>query len=1080
MINFEEVWGLQTVLDTLAVGENIPVRAIHSNRLREFDKEIRKICQFSELQDKLDNGSSLLEFYDSLLGDGEIEDHIELWVDIVSDCGLDKDLSGVKKLFSEDWTLFLEIIFPFLERNIFLTLSSNAIPFDNLCKNTIRCWRWYNLFWIYHALISEKRLFLSHQSEDVNICDNAFDIGSLYFGYSKVLANKDLILLFGPTFNTNISPLSEINFEQITIDPTILFLRKFQLFLSRTNSSISKDRFLRAAMSEPPMPKNNLKLRASNIISALRLMNKWDMRAIKINKHNEIRIMALWALFIIQRKKRMEVNDKLSGFRKTLFSFKKSNAVEIGFKLDSISDESDKNIWLTATLSLTGNKNIQLSIRNDSYDIKNINKDFGFQLECFSENKNTTEIISLLDYMRLKFSNLLIRFDQRTRLLENKRILIFNDWLQERFGTLTSDTTDEKISSYDISRWVNELLRADRTCLYQYVSCDGIYGKLRRTGIFNHQPLENVLENNLENNIEDFAKDFISRKKCACYRAYDSEEQKVILSYDYETKKSFPKDQNICFSENYKGLEVKGAIATPLIINGRAFGVLEVQSFTKWMFRWGDRIPLQQISSAISPFLFQHRYINSLRTIQDLILKFHNDELQSIDLYSGICKSLVEVFLCDGSSLWIRNETGNTKIFKREGKFNIDREQEEVNLEDQDSFISTLVSDFEFDRKTYIFKSIDLTDDFEQIILQPDELLNQGINILTLVPIYSGVNNKITAILSLYSRSSNEYSDSWKGVIGFISNFLSLVVEAANIFIEARKFGESLHLHEMYHDASFISYKGQKISQNFNNIKRVSEVISKICTNPWFIDKSDTANLLNKLNTSELQELKSFPRTLDSVVFKTDEDLKFFSDTLKTRINILFGKGTAEYTKEQIDFLGLTGNMELSKSIDWINEKEEYIELNSIYNALKEGNDEIRSKGIFSDLDVEYRGIKLLMRKTVLVTVFRNLLMNAVKYSQNNKHVSLNFSKYDKNMYVLSIENIGNSFDDPNEVFYVLGPKSRGSNSIDDGGMGMGLYNIKLLTELMKFEFTFIEDRLDGGVSKFTAELLIPQERVKI
>nr|VFK20342.1 MAG: Histidine kinase-, DNA gyrase B-, and HSP90-like ATPase [Candidatus Kentron sp. LFY] len=1077
-------WGWQTVLDTLAFGEGVPLRLIDLGCMRDFHSCLRSICEDEDVQALIDvkalSYDSLYQAFDKYFGsERTFKKKIRAWIWLAEKLreGIGEgSLPDVrdKRIFSEKVLQLFDEAFPFFSKQFFKTFTANAIPLDFLSKLVMSYWRWYKLLWLYHEFMM-KGVLEQGEQDAWQVCEPAFEVPGLYFIWRRLPTNPNLLLLVGPVFGLS---TAHGGGWRGAMEDAATFLTKFQRGVEGPDGTlIQKERFLRAAHAEAVIPRANLERSADRIVDALELFRASELPEQSTGpRAHELRLTTLLALFLRQ-------NEKYLFFAIRRYMIEKDH-ITVSLRWGTGLPKEAPKTTLFARITESA---VELGIEEGSNASDTSSDDDRGDSRLFLIESSVGEAASreLLQELDPRFSHLLTDFHRHITLFNSERVSIIGDRLQDHWDRLISDDLNAFYShtslAHSICARIAELVRADITTLYDYDTVWKQDGVLSAIGIYFSDPLNLQYAKNLREGMEEIADSF-KRQESVCYRAVDNIEQKIIFDYDEETGESVPPGEPIYMPQGQNIPLFRSTIATPITFNGRILALLEVNAREPWIFHKNQLFSLQQVASALSPFLYHHRYVQTLQGIQETILRFHDRKTQQNQLYHDICKLLTGLFLCHGVAIWVR-DMDDTNRFIRKGFHNVRRRYDSFDfVKKNESFTGWCIDEFNKKRDTRFF-NMDC-EDKRWPVINREELLQAGIRTLTAILIPND-QKRVTAAITLYGKGNyRPYDAAWNGVVRFISGYVALVVEAVNAFVSAQRRHEAFHVHELYHDAALIAEKGKKLAYSMQGLRHGVKNFLDVLDNPRFREELRSP-LLDTIGGGGLDALKDLPRQFDSNLFLVDKDLEYYSSTLLTRTQTLFGKEPRNLSPKAKNFLQATGDSQLARSIDWA-EKEEWVPLKDIYLSIKEGNHKVREKGLYADFDEgDFRELKIFSRKTIITTVIRNLFDNAVKYSLRNESITISQKRTGGNQIALFIRNKGRGFDRSGEVFYVLGPNHRGIHAKnveleDEGGLGMGLYIVDLLCRhLLGVDFRFREQPEGNGISIFRAELLFSEDDVR-
>nr|VFJ52444.1 MAG: Histidine kinase-, DNA gyrase B-, and HSP90-like ATPase [Candidatus Kentron sp. DK] len=1085
----DDSWRWQTVLDTLAFGEGIPLRLINLACLQDFHNCLRSLCKDKNVQALIDvkplGYESLCDAFDKTFGSRKktFEKRIETWVWLAEKLrqGIrDESLPDIRKrpIFSKKTLQLFDEAFPFFGKRFFKTFTANAIPLDFLSKLAVPFWRWYKLLWLYHEFMIEGALEQGEKDGGWRICVPAFEVPGLYFIWRRLKkdseADPDLLLIAGPVFGPCVT--HGVSWRDAMQDAAT-FLMEFQRRVEGTDGiSVHKERFLRAAHAEAVIPQVNLERSANRVLGALALFGASGLPKPSVGpRAHELRLMTLLALFLQRQKGYLFFACQRYMIETDHFAI----ALRWGTGLPEETLKTTLLVRITADVVALG-----IEGGNGGANILSDDGRAGSRLFLMGSSLGEAASRELMEELDSSLSQLLTHFHRHITLFNSERVSIINDRLQDHWDRLISDAPNVFYShtslAHRICARVAELVRADSTKLYDYDTVREQDGVLNAIGMYFSNPFHLEYAKNLKSEMQTIS-GTPDRPRSVCYRAIDNIEQKIIFDYDEKTGESVPRGESIYVPQG-QGMPVfPGTIATPIMFNGRIIALLEANALEPWTFRQNQLFSLQQVAGVLAPFLYHHRYVRTLQGIQEAILRFHDKKIKQDELYNAICKRLTGLFACHGAAMWVR-DTEDTNRFIRKGIYNVERVHDSFDFVKNNAFTGWCIEEFGKAEDTQLF-NMDC-EDRNWPVINREELLRAGIKTLTVILIPND-QQQVTAAITLYSKGSHQpYDAAWDGIARFIGGYIALVVEAVNAFVSAERRYEAAHVHELYHDAALIAEKGKKLAHSMQGLRDGVRAFWNVMDNPRFREELRSP-LLSMIGDSALNALKDLPRQFDSSLFLVDKDLEYYSSTLLTRIQTLFGKERHNLSPKANVFLQATGDIQLARSIDW-NEKKEWVSLKDIYLAIKEGSRGVFKKGLYVDFDEgEIRGLEIGAQKTIITTVVRNLFINAVKYSLRNEAITISQRLAGGNQIAFSIWNKGPSFDRSSEALYVLGPNHRGSHAKrveleDEGGFGMGLYIVdQLCRHLLGVDFRFREQPEDNGISMFRAELLFPEDKVR-
>lgn len=1064
------------MLDTLAVGESLPLRLINLPEIKQLYNNLLKVTRTEVAQKYYSNKKNKnepLKLFDAF---SEKFPNKKSWDLFVNETVLFSNPDRQKGLFSPEIEILLSSVYPLIENIVFPVASSNALPLNYLAKILFREWRLYKILWLYHY-IQKKEMGVG--SEAIK-CREAYGIKNWTLVFCQpILVNNQLnILIAGPIFQSELPLFSDEEYDDLIIKKTVNYLKPFAKQLQEFD--YYKNRLHRAAHAVPFFPESRLNQRVERILLALSSILQVKIKHQYITTHQQISNLTLWALLGARHKNNL---------------LKTSTGKSIYLYLQPDTYYNHSEYWLRMDIF----SQINIQVDNESfYSLGDIAKDkrsfkeYGFLIKADHLSKEGYENLCIA------FIELLSSYTNKNKLIAQKHYLLFSEWLQSKAGTLLTPDQDPANnpslldkSARQISRWISDLLRADFCILYQFETRDLSEGVLKAYNCYFSNPKNEFLEVILKNDLNDIATDTIKRKQSISYRAIDTGEQKICYHFSNDSEiQTIPENETLYHSQ--QAIDKTGgkapfasALSTPIRFSGRRLGVIELSGKQAWQFRYAHKIPLQQIAAQLSPFLYQHRFMEAMHSIQQSMLEFHAEKIDEKTLYDKLCKSISHLFLCSGCSLWVRDEV-ETHMLKRKGTHHFDLPVGEVYLNTKGSFIAKSIKSIEKEGKIYHF-SLE-TNKYQGEEVNWPSMRDQGIELMTILPIIEATNKtnsgvKVTATINLYNRNTIDYDDSWQGTIEFMSRYLSFVIDATKAFINERGFLANVYTHEIWHDAAYIADKTRKLYSDRQYLKKDIEKLRRFVTSNWFQQRLPAASISGQLNDKEF--ILRLQQQLDSNWFLPAEDILFFSDMLHTRVQHLFGKDS-NLRKNNKNLVIQMGDIpEDIRELVFCSEKERLIPLRSLLNSLIEGDNYLRSKGLYISKNIAPYGVRTL--PSLMKEVLRNLINNALKYSVANKSIDieLRYKQFNGSL-VFSIKNYASRLKYKGEIRRILQKGVRGSNSYESDnssdvpGKGIGLYTVdKVCKHILRIDFSFQEVPEENGISLFVAEIIIPPSKVE-
>ncbi len=398
-------------------------------------------------------------------------------------------------------------------------------------------------------------------------------------------------------------------------------------------------------------------------------------------------------------------------------------------------------------------------------------------------------------------SALIIFLNQSFERRNAKRIeplLILRRWLNDQFGPLTEpkksgDNSLEKsyekiykdIKKYNwLCKWVSTRTTANQVALYYY---DHSTRYLQTRGFYSTS-LENWKNRNvLSNQMEKAGNN--ERSTSICYRCIDEHTVKFTRKFDPISGKSDPSNESLLLPP--EGLESgKSAIAAPILVHGRIWGVLEVSGFYPYQFCWENKKIIQETAGMFSLFFYHRHFLTRLQKLHDTNIKS-----DIIAEYKNICHQMADIFLSHSATLWLPHH----REYKCVGWYNRKDIDKKLSKIEKNEWHSQFESDI-------INKVTDNIDDNNQISYQnfmAEDLPDQNFKHICVIPIYE-LDGTIMGSIVLYNQTDKGFNKKWSPKISFVKQHVALILEAMHIQERKEKRQRDYVAHEMKRNATQI------------------------------------------------------------------------------------------------------------------------------------------------------------------------------------------------------------------------------------------------------------------------------------
>lgn len=1083
-------WGWQVIVDTLAIGESLPLRIVSYTSLRDLYstivEELRKpgcdSCKYDLFKSS---------YPDKSAWDNYVKKVINWATDFENNDKAQKDQPNLQALTD------LADVYPLIAPRIFPILPANPFPMEMLSRISFNEYRVYCLLWFYNWIIIEGNV-PENADEKVYCKSNALSFRTMQMASQWIVDNdqvygnenkacKNWLMIIGPILGGRISMLSEAEYDKEIIGPVVKFIENFSLGISQ-EQLFHRHRFRRAAHEAAHLSRAELKRRLLKVNDALKLLLESDVAALnKTPTRHDLFHMSLWALFSSLRTK--EVKEILM-HKKCSLIFHHGEDYISG---NESGKKAHEQICLAVNLDINNfeqlivrKKSTLPSLKNE--EIEEQISEYGFLLQCDPENVND----EALHELRAQCSRFYSRAYRNSRAQDGIRLMIISDRLHRELGGVSKPKAN---ALKGICSWLSGLLRSESTVLYRYSTHKNLSSPFKKEDKFSLEPSNEETLDFLIRDMEEATQEGL--KKSLIYRAVNENCSQICLMYDPETQQAIPKNNTLFHSLDNKNRSFRSAIAVPVRFNGRRQGAIEVSSYHPWQFAWGQQVLVEQAASVIAPYFYHHRFLEALEEINTKVLKFHHEPRAESELYGDICSDLANMFLCDGAGFWVRNNN-EKHILKQTGYHNIQLNLKEIDL-NQQGFISDMISSVDGVNKRFIALPLN---EGKHKTTEIKDLFAQEIQYIALVPLFDQTpnflpdikQNKVMAIALLYARDEIGFKDTWNGVMHYMAGFLPFVVEAVNAFIHERKAITDVAQHEIWHDASILAYKAAVIARKRSFFAQRLAQLTNLIQSDWFLEQIEKGVILGPWRREDVESIRNFHHSIESTWFLPQKDMQHYAKSLKTRINALFNvnklnKENKRLSSAEFDRNKLLAEIGDSEIVDIImtetavDGEEKAVNLHSITNRMVEKNVEIKKKGLYFETIVP-RNYEIWTWPSIMDMVLRNLLENAIKYSLKNTVITFEAEIQKSGGVNLSFTNEGVAMDDLNECSEeVLQKYIRGSNSKGLLGMGMGLYIVqKMCAHVLKIDFRFRAEYLSAerqSCARYDATLYIPPSRVK-
>ncbi len=496
------------------------------------------------------------------------------------------------------------------------------------------------------------------------------------------------------------------------------------------------------------------------------------------------------------------------------------------------------------------------------------------------ESRREQRLLWARDDMYLAFSNHMSGYAAR-------KLALLSRWKNDKMGMIIWDPNEEKDKKREIdllrrlSAKICDLFTADMVTIFGYNPREDLLEPLGE--IWFQEKHENWTVRNqwrdIEKEIMKKAKgDQKKRDLSICYRVVERGLSRFCRSWDPEPEKCDPNGETVLnpddsYFDKIKPYKRMSAMALPLRVHGRLFGVLEIDGFSKHQFRFDNFVFAQQVADIIGPFLHERDTSKRLYGLSGKVLDPTKTETKK---YHLICKEMAHIFMADACILFEPNpeepELFDLKaVFKLEPPQGEDKFARGLNLdlrEDPDLSVIIGSSPVPF----YRFNVKDMrgkkgwgkgeTSWHRQVIM---EKFPKGMGII--VPIWDPEAHILLCRLSLYYRNveDSEVTRKWNPVVGFVAYYLVMLLMTM----------KSLRPEE----------------EELAHLKRIRKGMDKLAEEKPDVD--DVMEILGKLKSSDRGTGDKPADSLDKGQERADQCKKLHEAYTQGRLVMVLGAGVS-------------------------------------------------------------------------------------------------------------------------------------------------------------------------------------------
>jgi len=940
--------------------------------------------------------------------------------------------------------------FNFLDQNIWLTSSSYALPVDTTSK-LYSPWRWLTVLWFYHHFVLSEPAPKSTGDLRVPIRKElAFNIPHLYV-LTRHLASLGTIcgkycLVLGPIFTPEKidSPKKTIHapelFFEKRVQPALMLIRLFQ-HLSKGDSLQANQSAAAAVLPHADNTRNALlpeiaKTRLRNCILSLKFLFDVDVGDCNHHpwRHKDHTELIRWNILLAKAYEDHSFYFiKPTRWYRVLPRFFQA-PFRFSCRLTGLIDNNDQQVEINCKLHLNLNRNTPfpqtLSCAALPTNPASIKGPMGLITASLNQPGYQKIQKGRLAFLERKLTNLasVISARQREHRLTNMTLLL--TWLQQNFTVSIQETIKVRRKRYYkdhrfLFRWVTELFGADLACLYSYHHA---IEELRIVSVWfrdrDDLPFLKQWQQQISNlNKKDW-------QSSTYYRAVEEDVQQFTRACDHEANICDPPGRPMLYFEK---IPMHSDITTPLHYKGRLLGLLQISGKSVYQFGWETLAMKKQLSIVLSPYLFHQRFVRALDGINKVALEVSKSTKHSTDMYTKICQNICAIFLCDGASLWLRDEQDQNR-FHCVGAYNHPYLEKQIQVDPRsvgfcatDSVSITAKEVFQDSTKPFMNYQLGrepLGSGWLKSSPSHKALSRQHIQYLTIFPLRNEQGDNIGSV-SLYNKRSGRYHN-WDTQFFFIAKYLRITLEAARASDWDREILKEQFNHEVVGAGKLYNDRYQQFT---------------MLTHHLFKDPAKFAD-----------QLKNDPEKAWTLKHKLHY---LINEDLKLQLKRLQDSYDRFIKKKQYPFDRITEAVNLRKRFQ--------VAISSVFGDSRSKHQKIAYTDSFPGHNAPAR---LLMDPTDLQTILDNLIQNAVKHAPANATIE-GFFGIDDGRCVFWIRNIGDHLL-PEEEYLIFKKFYRGIDAVKRNipGEGLGLSIVREMCDQYEVDISYQSHPITGTADR--------------
>ncbi|OQW88239.1 MAG: hypothetical protein BWK78_08560 [Thiotrichaceae bacterium IS1] len=775
-IQDQDYWPLQIIQDEYARALDVPLHIYNLSKAREIWGQFSKDAKFKERFQKQQ------DFHNYVIAIAE------------ATVGNFNDLA--KKDMEEFWKpFFRKQNHRNCKKRCWLTTPGAAYSLVQSFQE-YRRWRLRDFFFYYHLFVIKSRPASFDKPEVADYFVKDEEHKSLYVAFEPLRLSsnprEEYLLVAGPVWYP-IDTLTGSGFEKERVKPLV---DSFCQLIQGANTR--RDNFIRMGSNAFPLNPSQLFKRMKKVKEGITHLLETQLPAdARLHRCDHVKL-AEWSLFTLRSRQLLSSN-----------LYEKLSEQEINYRLDHPNRLNELPVpWLKTWWNMTIPQHFELSyelplVKNQQQEYLPLSLPDSLGKEGKDEFKD-------------EFLWFLNRLSTRRNAKRMELLLVLREWLSDHFGFLTAkldkaqSDSDEKYNW--LCRWVASRITASRVILYYYnhgtdwVKVMGIYCE------------ENDLTKKTQSvfeQVKQISSDADKRKQSICYRCIDELKVKFTRGYDVKTQQSFPNTEPPLWTPS--GLRPsESAIAAPILVHGRVWGVLEVNGFYPFQFCWDNKKFVQDVANIFSLFFYLNHLLRGLHK-----LNLTKNQNQVDEEYQNICHQLAAIFLSHSATLWVPSSSQPTK-YTCVGWY--------VNK----SFITSDCGQWENDENNQLISGILKSKELfyqEEVgkghfiknwqTAQPKPFQDFKITHICVIPFYvSEQKEELIGTVMLYNRKNDIGSfdtfEGWNHKIKFVGEYVAMLLKTIDVQQKEGQHNQNFIAHEMKQNVTLIREQASTFGKNRN------------------------------------------------------------------------------------------------------------------------------------------------------------------------------------------------------------------------------------------------------------------------